>query len=224
MKVNTISLIFLIFLTFSIVNFASQIDKKVIDLPNPAYDGGISVERALKERRSVRKYSKEEISVTEISQILWSAQGITKKIGGLRTAPSAGALYPLEIYLIAGEVEGIPKGIYKYSPQSHSIKMTQEGDNRQKLLTCCQPFVRKAPAIIVIAGVYERTALKYGKRARQYVHIEAGAAGQNIYLQSESLGIGTVFVGAFIDSRLKSLLSLPEDEYPLGVMPLGRKR
>ena len=224
MKINTISLILLMFLTFSTVNFTSQKDKRVIYLPNPAYDGGISVERSLKERRSVRRYSEEKISTADISQILWSAQGITDKTRGLRTAPSAGALYPLEIYLIAGEVEGVPKGIYKYSPHDHSIKMTIEGDRRQKLLTCCQPFVRKAPVIVVITGVYSRTASKYGKRADQYVHIEAGAAGQNIYLQSESLGIGTVFVGAFIDSRLRSILSLPENESPLGIMPLGRKR
>lgn len=222
MKINIISLILLIS-SISIFSFASQMDNGVVYLPKPTYEGNTSIERALKERRSHRKYSDTSLSLEEISQILWSAQGVSEGGRRLRTAPSAGALYPLEIYLIAGKVEGIPKGIYKYSPLTHSIKISQEGDQRQKLLTCCQPFVRKAPAIIAITGVYDRTAAKYGKRSKQYVHIEAGAAGQNIYLQCESLGIGTTFVGAFIDSRLRSILSLPGDEHPLGIMPLGKR-
>ncbi len=222
MKINIISLILLIS-GLPLFTFASQMDNGIVHLPKPAYDGNLSVERALKERRSHRKYSG-LLSLEEVSQVLWSAQGTTDSGRKRRTAPSAGALYPLEIYLIVGEVEGIPKGIYKYSPTNHSIKISQEGDKRQKLLTCCQPFVRKAPAIIVITGVYERTAAKYGNRAEQYVYIEAGAAGQNIYLQCEALGIGTTFVGAFIDSRLRSILALPEEEHPLGIMPLGKRR
>lgn len=221
MKINIISLIFYV-TALSIFTFASQVDSGVVYLPEPLYEGTTSIEKALKMRRSHRNYSEKEISLEEISQILWSAQGISHRERNTRTVPSAGALYPLEIYLIAGEVKGVPEGIYKYSSINHSIKLSQEGDSRQKLLTCCQSFVRKAPAIIVITGVYSRTATKYGKRAKQYVYIEAGAAGQNIYLQCQSLGIGTVYVGAFIDNRLSSILSLPEGEHPLGVMPLGK--
>ncbi len=222
MKINIITLI-LCFSTLSLISHSAQMDNGVISLPSPRYQGSTSIEKAINERRSIRKYSEEDISLDEISQILWSAQGITHRGRGLRTAPSAGALYPLEIYLVAGEIEGIPKGIYRYSPATHSIKISQEGDKRKKFFTCCQPFVGKAPAIIVITGVYERTASKYGKRAEQYIYIEAGAVGQNIYLQCEALGIGTTFVGAFIDSRLGSILSLPEGEAPLGVMPLGKR-
>lgn len=222
MKVNIITLI-LCFTTLSLSSLSAQMDNGVISLPGPRYQGETSIEKAMRERRSTRKFSKEEISLEEISQILWSAQGITHRSRGLRTAPSAGALYPLEIYLVAGEVEGIPKGIYRYSPATHSIKIKEEGDKRKKFFTCCQPFVGKAPAIIVITGVHERTAVKYGKRADQYIYIESGAVGQNIYLQCEALGMGTTFVGAFIDSRLSSILSLPEGEQPLGVMPLGKK-
>ncbi len=218
----TIITLILCFSTLSLISLTAQMDNGVIYLPEPRYQGSTSVEEALRERRSLRKYSGENISLEEISQILWSAQGITHRGRGLRTAPSAGALYPLEIYLVAGEVEGIPSGVYRYSPATHSIKISQEGDKRKQFFTCCQPFVGKAPAIIVITGVYERTAVKYGKRAEQYIYIEAGAAGQNIYLQCEALGIGTTFVGAFIDSRLRSILSLPKGEEPLGVMPLGK--
>ncbi|MCK4577286.1 MAG: SagB/ThcOx family dehydrogenase [Candidatus Marinimicrobia bacterium] len=212
-------------------------DQLEIRLPSPRHDSGTSVEKALLTRRSIRKYTEDPLSISEISQILWAAQGLTMKIenpssvwrgsqwqGGLRTAPSAGALYPLELYLVAGNVDDLPEGVYRYYPSDHKIVRVLEGDRRAQLSKAAftQVQIATAPAAVVISAVYERTAVKYGERARRYVHIEVGNATQNIYLQAVSLGIGTVLIGAFSDSSVKEVMALPEEESPLGIMPLGR--
>jgi SagB-type dehydrogenase family enzyme len=215
---------------------AKETESKIIKLPNPRFDSQTSVEKALSLRRSVRAYSDEPLSISDVSQILWAAQGITKKMetpppnfkykwqGGGRTAPSAGALYPLELYLAAGNVEGLLKGLYKYIPQSHSLEKVNESDLRNEISNAAlmQESIKKAAAVVVIAAVYERTSVKYGERAQRYVHIEVGHVGQNIYLQGISLGIGTVMVGAFADEAVKKALQLPEEENPLAIMPLGK--
>ena len=195
----------------------------VIKLPAPCLDSKVSLEKALHKRRSIRNYSDNSLSISNVSQILWAAQGITKKRGGLRTAPSAGALYPIELYIAVGKVKGLSQGLYKYNPQKHTILKVMEGDIREKLSNAAlkQSCIRRGAVNIIIAGVYKRTALKYGKRAEQYVLMECGAVSQNIYLQSYALNLGTVLVGAFNDDALKSILKLPEDEYPLGIMPIG---
>lgn len=211
-------------------------ESKIIKLPNPRYDSGTSVEKALSVRRSIRTYSEEPLSVLDVSQILWAAQGITKKMetpppnfkykwqGGNRTAPSAGALYPLELYVAVGNVEGLLKGFYKYIPQTHSLEKIHETDIRNEISNAAlmQESIKKAAAVIVISAVYERTSVKYGDRAERYVHIEVGHVGQNIYLQGISLGIGTVMIGAFVDEAVKKVLRLPEEEHPLAIMPLGK--
>jgi SagB-type dehydrogenase family enzyme len=213
-----------------------ETESKIIKLPNPRYDSETSVEKALSVRRSIRAYSEEPLSISDVSQILWAAQGITKKMetpppnfkykwqGGGRTAPSAGALYPLELYLAVGNVEGLLKGLYKYIPQSHSLEKIQQADIRNEISNAAlmQEPIKKAAAVIVIAAVYERTSVKYGERAQRYVHIEVGHAAQNVYLQGISLGIGTVMIGAFVDEAVKKVLHLPEEEHPLAIMPLGK--
>jgi len=202
-----------------------QIQKyNAIILPDPRYDSKVSLEKALHKRRSIRNYSDDSLSISDISQILWAGQGITKKIGGLRTAPSAGALYPIELYIAVGKVKGLSQGLYKYNPQQHSIIKVLEGDKRVELSNAAlkQNCIRRGAVNIIIVGVYKRTAFKYGKRAEQYVLMECGAVSQNIYLQSYALGLGTVLVGAFNDDSLKSILKIPEDEYPLGIMPIGK--
>lgn len=203
---------------------SSQTASDSIALPPPRYEGKMSLERALLERRSLREYSDEPLTLAEVSQLLWAAQGITHP-AGLRTAPSAGALYPLEIYLVAGEVDGLSAGVYHYLPEGHQLLLTLTGDTRRELSHAAlgQSSVAEAPAVIVIAAVYERTKVKYGERGVQYVHMEVGAASQNIYLQAESLGLGTVFIGAFHDGRVSEILHLKADEHPLGLMPVGRK-
>ncbi|MFZ5912277.1 MAG: SagB/ThcOx family dehydrogenase [Chloroflexota bacterium] len=196
-----------------------------IALPSPVHEGEMSVEQALLERRSVRTYSDEPLTLAEISQLLWAAQGVTHP-SGFRTAPSAGGLYPLEILLLAVAVTDLAHGIYRYEPDGRELLLIVEGDHRQELSHAAldQTAILEAPAVIVIAAVYERTKVKYGERGVQYVHIEAGCASENIYLQAVSLDLGTVFIGAFHDEEVREVLQLEADEQPLGIMPVGREQ
>jgi len=198
--------------------------KDIIQLPAPMYESSTSVEEALLNRRSVRDYKTESLSLSEVSQILWSAQGITDTAEGLRTAPSAGALYPLEIYLVAANVKELNAGIYKYSPQDHTLQEILVGDKRSDISNASlkQESITSASVIVVITAIYERTSVKYGKRTERYVNMEVGHVGQNIYLQAVSLGLGTVMIGAFTDEALKKVINLPDDEHPLALYPLGK--
>ncbi len=154
-----------------------------IKLPVPRYKSGVSIEQALHERRSVRRYKNEPLVIADVSQLLWSAQGITSP-NGFRTAPSAGALYPLEVYLVVGNVKGLMRGVYKYYPNQHEIAKIKDRDVRAELAIAAlgQGWVKDAAIDIVFAAVYERVTRKYGKRGIRYVHMEAGHAAQNIYL------------------------------------------
>jgi len=194
-----------------------------IRLPDPARKSDTSVEAAMLARRSVRSYQDNPLTIGEMSQLLWSAQGITSP-RGLRTAPSAGALYPLEMYVVAGNVDDLPDGVYKYFPYKHELTGLAEGDKRNELSSAAlgQTSVRKAAAVIVISAVYERTTVKYGDRGIQYVHMESGHAAQNVFLQAVPLNIGTVVIGAFYDDAVKKVLKMPESEHPLYIMPVGR--
>ena len=196
-----------------------------IALPQPSHHGKGSVEDALARRRSIREYADEPLPLAAVSQLLWAAQGITDR-DGLRTAPSAGALYPLEVYLVAGSVTGLRSGVYRYDPRRHQLLLHAAGDLRKALSDAAleQDWVADAPAVLVLTAVYERTARKYGDRGPRYVHMEVGHAAQNIYLQAVALDLGTVMVGAFHDRRLHRVLRLPGEAEPLGVMPVGKPR
>ncbi len=196
--------------------------KEALTLPSPRTEGTVCVESALQQRRSTRSFANTPLTLAEIGQILWAAQGITSP-QNRRTAPSAGALYPLEIYLLAGNVNDLSPGIYHYSPQTHTLKLIAPGEVRSELTTASrnQKWIRAAPAIVVIAAVPARTAARYGSRANRYVAMEVGAAVQNIQLQGISLKIGSTFVGAFDDNSLKKLLKLAADEQPMAIVPLG---
>jgi SagB-type dehydrogenase family enzyme len=196
-----------------------------VALPAPSLEGDVPVEQALARRRSVREFASEPLSLPAMSQLLWAAQGITGP-GGLRTAPSAGALYPLEVYLAAGAVSGVRPGVYRYDPRRHRLVLASEGDVRAGIARAAldQDWLAEAPAIIVLAAVYQRTARKYGKRSARYVHMEVGHAAQNIYLQAGALGLGTTMVGAYRDKELARLLGLPERTKPLAVLPVGKPR
>ena len=198
--------------------------KDIIQLSSPMYESSTSVEEALLNRRSVRDYKTESLSLSEVSQILWSAQGIADTAEGLRTAPSAGALYPLEVYLVAANVKDLNPGIYKYNPQNHILQKISEGDKLVEISDASlkQESINNSSAIVVITAIYERTSVKYGNRTERYVDMEVGHVGQNIYLQAVSLGLGTVMVGAFNDEALKKALALPEEEHPLALYPIGR--
>jgi len=193
----------------------------VVPLPRPGKTGPLSVEEAITRRRSVRKFRDAPVLLTEVSQLLWAAQGITGEDGVRRAAPSAGAKYPMEIFVVAGKVDDLAPGVYRYLPETHSLARVRRGDRRSELCdeALSQEWVEQAALNIVITGVYERTMEKYGERGIRYVHIEVGAVAENIYLQAETMGLGTTFVGAFSDEGVKKLLRI--DAEPLGIMPVG---
>lgn len=215
---------------------AKSADKPVtVQLPQPKRTGSVSVEEALQGRRSVRTYRKAPLTLADVSQLLWAAYGITRKMdnapaflrGGLKTAPSAGALYPLEIYLAAGAVSNLPPGIYKYVPETHALIPLVAGDRRDALCTAAlnQRMIREAPISLIYSAIFERTTRKYGRRGRQrYVCMDLGHSGQNVYLQAYALGLGTCAVGAFDDSSVKKIVGMTAEEEPLYIMPVGRRK
>jgi SagB-type dehydrogenase family enzyme len=215
-----------ILLGVALGSMVSAIDRdRGLELPEPCLDGDVSLEASIRERRSVREFSNRPLSLAEVGQLLWAAQGLTSRDGG-RAAPSAGALYPLELYLVAGNIESLPAGLYRYQPRGHRLQHLADRDLRDALARAAlgQAWVRRAPAVLVIAAVYERSERKYGQRARRYTRIETGHAAQNVYLQAVALGLGTVIVGAFDDAEVQQVLDLPEDHAPLALMPVGHPR
>jgi len=178
-----------------------------IYLPSPSQQGQVSLEEAIARRRSIRRFTSEVISQSQLSQILWAAQGITNASRKRRAVPSAGATYPLEIFAVCGEncIEGIGDGIYHYNINSHSLTLHYKGDIRIELARVAldQEFIYQAPLDIIICALYQRTTLRYGSRGERYVHIEVGHAGQNIYLQATALGLATVAIGAFHGEQVR---------------------
>ncbi len=204
-----------------------------IALPTPCTDGMVSVEATLNNRRSVRSYRAEPLTLAEVSQLLWAAYGITKTRenappflrGGLRTAPSAGARYPLDLYLAAFNVAGLPAGVYWYDSEKHELVRTIEGDRRKEVSEAAfnQGHFETASAAIVYSAVYERTMVKYGQRGRdRYVCMDLGHSAENVYLQAYALNIGTCAIGAFTDLWLKKTVGMTRAEEPLYIMPLGK--
>ncbi len=206
----------------------------VIKLPPPQLKGKMSLEEAIASRRSVRRYRSEPLTPSQLSQLLWSAQGITGA-GRLRAAPSAGATYPLEIFafiskqgVIASEAkqpkEELQAGIYHYDVDSHSLVLHQPGDLRKELARAAldEGFIANAPLDIVICALYPRTSYRYGRRGERYVHMEVGHVGENIHLQAVALGLATVEVGAFDDEEVRKVLGLEEQIKPLYIMPIGK--
>ena len=198
---------------------------ETIQLPEPNRDGKVSVEQALRERRTVRSFKDEPLTLHEISQLLWAAQGITETPKALRTAPSAGALDPLEVYLVVGNVKGLVEGAYKYNPHQHHLVRIKQGDVRGEFAAALgQNGVKEAGAAIVFFGVYERETVKFGELGIRYVHMEVGHAAQNVYLQAIALNLGTGVIGGFPESRIKKILNAPDEEQLLYIMPVGRMR
>lgn len=189
----------------------------VTDLPPPVHSSDMPLEEALTRRRSVREYSDQPLTTAELGQLLWAAQGTTGE-RGFRTAPSAGALYPLEVYLLTA------RGVFHYDPQHHQLRLTSQDDARTALYQAAlqQEPVRAAPAVFVLAAVYARTAQKYGQeRSPRYVHLEAGHAAQNLLLEATALGLGAVPIGAFHDQQVQKAVGLPADHQPLYLIPVG---
>ncbi len=197
-----------------------------IQLPSPSQKGSVSLEEAIARRRSIRDFTPQPLSQSQLSQILWAAGGITNTRGRYRAVPSAGATYPLESFIVCGSncIGGIGAGIYHYNIDSHSLTLCYEGDARLALARAAldQEFIYEAPVDIIICAIFEWTGLRYGSRGERYVHIEVGHAGQNIYLQATALGLATVAIGAFHDEQVREVLRLDKQYKPLYIMPVGR--
>jgi len=191
----------------------------IIPLPRPITKGKVSLEEAIFKRRSQRTFSQKDLNLEQISQLLWSAQGITSQRGGFsfRAAPSAGALYPMEIYLLTKD------GAFHYLPEGHDLNILDKKDLRKALAGSAlgQDAISQAPLDIIICSVYSRITSKYGQRGIRYAHIEAGHVAQNIHLQAVALGLSSVPIGAFSDEEVKKILLLPADHEPLYIIPVG---
>jgi SagB-type dehydrogenase family enzyme len=206
------------------MGFESQ---DIVRLPNPRFTGPLAVEQALLARRSVRKFDGDALVLNEVAQILWAAQGITDSGAGnlrTRTAPSAGALYPLEVLLLAADVRDLPAGLYRYRAWAHALDPLAGGDHRAALVKAAsgQDWIAGAACVLALTAVYSRTTDKYGHRGERYVHMEVGHVAQNVYLQARAVGLGTTIVGAFSDQAVQRVLHLQSDEAPLALLPLGR--
>jgi len=228
MKQSLKWLFFLVSLALATHGWGNVGEKGLIRLPNPASDGKVSVEEAIKERRTIRDFGPKPLTMVQLSQLFWSAQGITDERSGLRAAPSGGALYPLDVYAVVGEggVEGLQPGVYHYHPASHSVQLVRKGDRRKEVASASlwQMWMARAPVIFVITSEYERITRKYGKRGIRYAQIEVGHVGQNIFLQSGALGLGAGIAGAFHDDAVAKAIGAPTAHKPLLIMPVGYKK
>jgi len=197
--------------------FAGPARREPAPLPEPLTKGKMSLEEALAGRRSIRSFKPDALSRRQIAQLCWAAQGISEPARGYRTCPSAGALYPLELYVVTAE------GVDHYLPARHALVRHRDGDVRRELQGAAlgQPFVGAAPATFVITAVAARTEGKYGRRAERYVLMEVGHAGQNLLLQAVALNLGAVPVGAFHDEQVAKALQLPKEHVPLYLIPVG---
>jgi SagB-type dehydrogenase family enzyme len=200
-----------------------------LPLPPPSGDSDVSVEAAIANRRSRREYGGRALSRDELGQLLWAAQGITERTTGFRAAPSAGALYPLEVYVVVGDpgVEDVERGVYRYRSEDHELARgsTRSVQSELRAAALDQEYVGAAAIDIVVCAVDERTTQKYGERGRRrYVPMEAGHAGENLYLQAESLGLATVSIGAFRDERVREIVGAPANQRPLYIFPVGGRK
>jgi SagB-type dehydrogenase family enzyme len=189
-----------------------------MELPKPKRKGTVSLEEAISKRRSVRRFSDAPVSIEDLSQILWAAQGMTE--GYYRAVPSAGALYPIELFVSTKD------GVYRYVPEGHRLDEGIKKDVRKEISTAAlgQKFIKEAPVVLVITAVFERVKSKYGERGTRYVFMEAGHVAQNVCLQAVALGLATVVTGAFYDSQVQDALEIPKECAPIYILPIGQKR
>ena len=194
-----------------------------LSLPAPNTSSQVSLEETLYQRRSIRDYQNQGLTLSEVAQLMWAAQGKTVEWGG-RTAPSAGGLFPLDIYVFSGQVEGLAQGIYRYVAERHELVKIKEGDFREQLYSAAlkQNPVKNAAIDILVTAVYARTTVKYGERGVRYAWLEAGHAAQNICLEVTALDLGAVTIGAFDDEQVARAAGLASGETPLYIIPVGR--
>ena len=205
---------------------SNQEASDVVKLPQPSTDGGISVEKALLERRSIRSFNNESLTIEEVSQLCWAAQGVTDDKGH-RTSPSAMATYPLEVYLLAGNVTGLPAGVYHYSPQGHNLTAISMGNKIPELFNSSmggrKDWRKNSPAVFIITGVFERINKVPGQDLSRFVYVEAGTASENLLLQVVSLDLGATYTASFDENKTREYLALASGETPIAVLPVGHK-
>lgn len=208
--------------TERVYNLSKEIGD-MVKLPDVIIDGKVSLEKAISLRRSVRTFRDAPLTLSELGQLLWSAQGITNE-RGFRAAPSAGATFPLEMFVVVNNVEGLAKGIYHYHPHDHGMEFVREEDVAEPLFRAClsQSMILDGGAVLVFAAIYERTTARYGDRGERYVLNEIGHASQNVHLQAAALDLGTVVIGAYRDDEVEEILQLGEQIRVLYLMPVGR--
>ena len=196
-----------------------------VRLPEPRRDGRMSVEAALWARRSTRAFTRDSLTLGDLAQLLWAAQGANRP-DGHRTVPSANATYPLEVLVLPARVPGLPAGVYRYRTGAHTLELAQASDRLPEFLQRAvrAPWIADAAAIIVITGLSEKTSRRYGARAERYTALEVGHAAQCVALQAAALGLGTTYVGGFVDAEVTRVLALAVGEVPYAVLPIGRPR
>lgn len=190
-----------------------------IKLPEPILKSGVSLEEALSKRRSIRAYADVPLTLNDVSQLLWAGQGITDS-SGKRTAPSAMASYPLTLYLVAGNVEGLNPGLYIYQPSGHELISVKDGDYRESIGN--QSSMQKAPIDIVITANYDKVKAA-ADNGQKWAYLEGGHVAQNICLEATALDLGTVTVGGFIEDQVKNVIGLTGNTGVLYVLPVGKK-
>lgn len=199
---------------------------EAVKLPSPATTGGMPLTEALVARRTVRHFASRPLNLAQVSQLLWEADGISDR-RGLRTSPSAGATYPLDLYLVVGErgVTDLTAGVYHYEGAAQALMPVARADFSNAVARAClnQAWMTEAPVMVVITGEYRRCTARYGERGIRYTHMEAGNVSQNVFLAAEAMGLGAGIVGAFEDKALAQVLKLPPAHEPLLVMPVGYK-
>jgi SagB-type dehydrogenase family enzyme len=196
-----------------------------IELPREVEFGGLSLDQAIESRRSERDFKDMPLSLLELSRLLHYGYGITEKREQLRAAPSAGALYPIEIYPVANNVQGLARGIYRYLVADHSLALVREGDFRHQMMRHAlgEEMMERASVVLVLSAVFERSAWRYRERAYRYILFEAGHISQNIYLVATALGLGTCAVGAFDDQGYNSIMGVDgKKESVIYLMPVGK--
>ncbi len=189
----------------------------VLAADQPRDRGAMTVEAALAGRRSIRTFSGAVVTRDEVGRLCWAAQGITERASGLRTAPSAGASYPLELYVVGAD------GVFHYEPHKNALPRITSDDRRDALARAAlgQGVVKQANVAFVITAVVARTREKYGERAERYAYLEAGHAAQNLLLEATSLHLGATPVGAFDDDAVRRVVGAATEETPLYVIPVG---
>ena len=219
---------FFVIVMLAVPGWGKDKQEGLIQLPKPAFDGSVPVERAIKERRTVREFRPDSLGMAQLSQLLWAAQGITDERSGFRAAPSGGALYPLDVYAVVGKegVEGLGPGLYRYHPARHSLEFAGKEDRRKDVASAAlsQMWIATAPVVFVITAEYERITRKYGERGIRYAHIEVGHVGQNIFLQAGALGLGAGIVGAFRDASVGEAIGALQEHKPIIIIPVGYKK